>query len=73
MSVSEPGAGALNVTKVTVGGQTLVKDQDYTVTDNGSSTPDITFTPAPAANAQVCVYGTTAGGEGTYSATVDWD
>ncbi len=73
VEVTESGAGALTVTKIKVNGVRVDSD-DYTITDNGSSTPDVTFDVdvQPAAGDTVEIFGSTAGGSGTYTGSLSW-
>jgi len=73
VSVAASGAGALTVAEIKIDGVVL-DSSHYTVTNNGSSTPDIVFHTGyvPAKDAVVLVTGTTAGGDGEYRAKITW-
>ena len=67
--------GAITVTSVTINGQ-VVDPSKYTVTNNGSSSPEVTFHApdpgAPAAGDNVCVYGTTTQGDSEVTGKLKW-
>ena len=72
VEVDEEGAGALHVNKVEVNGVKVDSD-DYTIDDNGSSSPDVTFTGITVNQGdEVKITGSTEGGSGTYEGSITW-
>lgn len=67
--------GGITITSVTINGQTIDSSK-YSVTNNGSSSPEVTFhAPDPGAPGQgdkVCVYGTTTQGNSEVTGKLTW-
>jgi len=76
VKISGRNVGAITVTSVTINGF-VVDPSKYTVTNDGSSSPEVTFHApdpgAPAIGATVCVYGTTTQGDSEVTGTLKWD
>ena len=67
------GSGALTITRVKKNGTILKEGTDYTISNNGSSSPDITFLDAVPEGTTIQVDGTAAGSGGPYTGQLDWD
>lgn len=63
----------MTVASVSVNGNTLTKGTHYTVTGDGTTTPEVVFLPGnvPASGATVRITGTTAR-TGCFTGGLDW-